>query len=364
VAIVVAGGRSALSRGASLLTNSPAPCSLSSPNSRQSPQSPQVEAAPANTFAIINHNNTQVLHTGSGVYRIEKISGVDGTRDGGAVSSVGAASDFVLRLKQIATGANTTVYQYGGGVNSDPLTDDTHSTIDFLWFYIQGANAWAIFESDIDLLEVSSSGYAWIWRTGTSLGYGRGATLAAAQAAPDRTTTSTGTLYFDSTLWGIGDTIEAAFYQPQDLVGTSSLTFAASATATGNGALVGASALTFAPSATATGLGALSGSSTLIFSPASTLTGKGALSGTSTIIFSPSATLTGKGALSGAGSLTFAPSATLTGPGSAIRGHVTAARQPGRSPERLRSALRLRPRLPALGRSAEQPRLRSARRLR
>jgi hypothetical protein len=37
-----------------------------------------------------------------------------------------------------------------------------------------------------------------------TLGYGRGATLAIAQASPDRTVTDTSTLYFDSSLNGAG----------------------------------------------------------------------------------------------------------------------------------------------------------------
>lgn len=264
-------------------------------------------AAPANTLVIVNNANTQVLHPGSGVYTIEDTGG--GVFAAGAVSSVGCASDFILRVKMTALFVGVFL-----GMNSDRLTDDNYTSIDYAWANPSGGTG-QIYESGALVTTPGGSSYFWIWRVGTSLNYGRGATFAIASAAIDRTVTDSSTLYFDSSFGGAGDKAEVLLYLPQDLVGSSSLTFTPSATATGNGALSGTAALTFTPTATASGLGALSGTSALTFSPTSTLTGKGALSGTTSLTFGPSGTLTGKGALSGSGSLAFGPSGTLTGPG-------------------------------------------------
>jgi hypothetical protein len=165
-----------------------------------------------NGIAIVNNNNTLVEHLGSSTYLITKIGGTDGARDAGAVSSVGAAGNFVLRLRHVKNGSSPTIYEWAAGVNDDPLTDDSYGGGNNLLFWMQGAVAWAVFENGVDLVENAIHGiYGWIWRNGSTLGYGSGDTLAAAQAAPDRTTTSTGTLYFDSSLWSIGDQFEAQF---------------------------------------------------------------------------------------------------------------------------------------------------------
>lgn len=101
-----------------------------------------------------------------------------------------------------------------------------------------------------------------------------------------------------------------------NISGTSSLTFAPSATLTGLGTLGGSSVLTFANSGTLTGLGTVAGSSSLVLSPSGTVTGKAALSGSSALVFTPSATATGLGGLTGSSALTFAQTATATGLGS------------------------------------------------
>lgn len=173
---------------------------------------PIVQAAPTvpvNYYSIVDNGNTITWHVGEGVHRIQKIAGA-ADYDAGAVSTAGAAGDFVIRLRPITTsGANA----YGAGANSDPLTNNYYDTIDFLALYVPGGNTWSIYENGVNQLSaLANSTYFWIWRTGTTLGYGRGATLGAAQAAPDRTTTNSATLYFDSTFWSIADEMEALFY--------------------------------------------------------------------------------------------------------------------------------------------------------
>jgi hypothetical protein len=120
--------------------------------------------------------------------------------------------------------------------------------------------------------------------------------------------------------WMIAKTVAVAV--SNEISGTSALTFAPSATATGLGTLGGSSALTFVDSATLTGLGTLAGSSALTFTDSGTLTGLGSLAGSAALTFSPSGTATGLGSLAGTSILIFAPSATATGFG-ALTGSAT-----------------------------------------
>lgn len=163
-------------------------------------------------LVITNNNNTTVSHNGNG-YLIEKTSGASPAYNAGAVSSVGAAGDFVLRIKGIPSALSNGI---GAGVNSDPLTDDSFGSVDFMWVYTPVLDQWNIMEAGSNQVTgLATSTYSWIWRTGSTLGYGRGAALWIAQASPDRTTISTGTLYFDSTLPDTGSQIEAVFYEVQ-----------------------------------------------------------------------------------------------------------------------------------------------------
>lgn len=160
-----------------------------------------------NWQAVVDHTGTAVNYLGKGVHTIEKVAPGTGPYDAGAVSSAAVTGDFVLRLRHIAATSG-----YGAGVNSDPLSDDSYTSIDNLW--IGGASAlWTIYESGGAIAgPFANNGYAWIWRVGSVLGYGRGPDLATAKASPDRLTTSTGPLYFDSTLSVQGDEFEALFF--------------------------------------------------------------------------------------------------------------------------------------------------------
>jgi hypothetical protein len=155
-------------------------------------------AAPANTVAISNNANTAVVHAGSGVYWIEKTAG-SAAYDASAVSAIVLGFDFTLRLKPLVYVNDALL-----GVNSDPLTNNDYASIDFA-FDIGSLTAASIYESGGQVVSGSSiSTYWWIWRTGTTLGYGTGADLATARASPLRTTTSSANLAFDSAFFAVG----------------------------------------------------------------------------------------------------------------------------------------------------------------
>jgi hypothetical protein len=177
------------------------------------------------TLEIVNNANTTVTYQGGGAYWVEKTSGA-AAYDAGAVSNVGVAGDFVLRLLPIA---NTTDSM--AGVNSDPLTDNTLSSIDFGFAFV-GTTSASIYESGGFISTGNAlSTYYWIWRTGTTLGYGTGADLTTAQASPFRTTISSATLYFDSALFTSGAKFEAYFYRPMPVLTASSGSFTLAGTA-------------------------------------------------------------------------------------------------------------------------------------
>lgn len=148
-------------------------------------------------ISIVNRANTTVVDTGGGVYTIERTGGATAS----AVSSVGCPGNFILRVKDLVS-SNGVFF----GMNTDPLTGDDLGSIDFAWVTLFGQ----IYESGV---LISSPGavatYYWIWRIGSTLYYGRGATFAAASASPDRSLTNSATLYFDSSISANNEKIEA-----------------------------------------------------------------------------------------------------------------------------------------------------------
>lgn len=157
---------------------------------------------------IANNNNTTVTYRGGSVYEIEKTSGAN-AYNAGAVSSVGMTGDFVLRLRPLIY-TNDSLW----GVNADPLTNDDYASIDRA-FDINSMTLASAYESGGQVVSAFTiATYLWIWRTGTTLGYGTGADLTTAQASPLRTVTDSNTLYFDSALFQTGTRAEALLYQP------------------------------------------------------------------------------------------------------------------------------------------------------
>jgi hypothetical protein len=202
---VFGGSPGPFSSGRVVQQSTPPALSVKYPTSSLLPRLAQADL-PAGTYLIVNHNNTQVLASGGGVFTVEKISGAVDTRDAGAVSQIGLTGDFVLRLKHLSTIDNLA---WNAGMNSDPLTDDDYASIDFSWFYTPSSALWTVGESGaFPTANFADATYAWIWRVGTTLGYGRGADLATAQASPDRTVTTSATLYFDSSIPSIGGQFE------------------------------------------------------------------------------------------------------------------------------------------------------------
>lgn len=167
----------------------------------------------SNGIALSSRTNTIVVHKGGSVYEIVKSAGTAATFDADAVSSVGLTGDFVLRLKKLNSGNGSTVY--GGGMNVDPTTSTDWTSIDRALFWFEATSQWRIYESGVEIVAaLSDATYSWIWRTGTQVGYGRGADLTTAQASPDRTVTDSGTLKFDSAFFYVGDRLEALLYIP------------------------------------------------------------------------------------------------------------------------------------------------------
>ena len=82
------------------------------------------------------------------------------------------------------------------------------------------AGDWGIYESGANQAGYWASTDVWQWRIGTTLYYGHGADFHEAKENPDRTVSSvSGTLYFDSSLFGTGSKFEVEIYIPQNVLG-------------------------------------------------------------------------------------------------------------------------------------------------
>lgn len=261
---------------------------------------------------ITNNANTTVNHLGASVYTVEKTSGAAGF-NASAVSSAGITGDFVLRVKH--TVAASSVFL---GMNADPLTDNDFASIDYAWSN-PGPTFGQIYESGSLITTLGGGTYHWIWRTGTTLGFGRGPDIATAQASPDRTVTTSATLHFDSSLHMVGDKAEVLLYEVvvtlTDVSGTSSLAFAAGGSVAGRGDIAASAGLNFAPTGSLAGRGSIAGSSSLAFAPSASLIGRGNIAGTAALAFAGAGSATGVGAVAGSAGLVFSPSGAISGVG-------------------------------------------------
>lgn len=152
------------------------------------------QSVPAGHYAITPGpgENLFVGNKGSGVFRLQKRTGVDGSYDAFA-SGAGLSGDFVLHMTQVASAASGWM---GGGF--DTTTGQGIGGIDYAFFYNKaGFDTWFIFENGVQITGSAIAGSdAWIWRIGTTLRYGRGANFATAQANVERTVAGvSGTLY-------------------------------------------------------------------------------------------------------------------------------------------------------------------------
>jgi hypothetical protein len=152
-------------------------------------------------IAIVANGGTIVVAAqGGGVYRISKSGGVDGTWDADAVSSVGAAGDFTLQAVPRQNGAAGIV-----GMNADPLTDSSYTSIDFAIDFFSDGNV-TLFESNVvagSLGPYSALQTWWIYRRSGRLYYARGGTGPANAEIVRGPVASSATLFFDSSIQNI-----------------------------------------------------------------------------------------------------------------------------------------------------------------
>jgi hypothetical protein len=163
-------------------------------------------------IAIANRAGMTVTSPSTGVYQVLKTAGVD-AYNASAVSAIGLAGDFTLRVKHLQNG--NTVQGYFAGMNADPLTDDGFAGIDRAWNRFEAGSSWNIYENGAQILAgLADATYCWMWRRTGQLFYGRGATFGVALAAPDRQVADANILFFDSTAFSINDKFEAQLVAP------------------------------------------------------------------------------------------------------------------------------------------------------
>jgi hypothetical protein len=142
--------------------------------------------------AIANRANTTVVPLAGGAYTVEKTAGVNGTYDASAVSALGLAGSFTLRLRNLVAGDKM------AGMNTDPLTDDSYVSLDRAWQ--SAAGLWAVYESSNQRIGgLADATYAWIWRRSGIVYYGRGVALPSVGSA-DWSAADASTLFFDCSL--------------------------------------------------------------------------------------------------------------------------------------------------------------------
>lgn len=155
------------------------------------------KAYPRPTFAVIeNYVNMNAQDLGDGVYRLTKTGGVAGTYDASAHSATAASGDF--RLK---TAFSYTDNQVGFvGMNNDPQASNSWNDIDHSLIWSSGS--WYVYESGATVANwvggVETT--LWITREGTTVTYLEGADLETATVRHTSAVTSSGPLFFDSSI--------------------------------------------------------------------------------------------------------------------------------------------------------------------
>ena len=201
---------------------------------------------------IVNNVGTSVSDLGGNSYRITKVSG-GFAYNADAVGTVGYTGDFLLRLSPASTFSGNWI----GGMNTDPLTDSDYASIDY-GLLSDGTN-WFVFESGANIgSSTPHNTFGWIWRSGTTLNYGTGATFGAASASPIRTVTSvSATLYFDSAFANDGTITDI------QLTDTVPVVLSGQALTVAAGSLAVQSSLALAGQALTAGRGTLAGQTSL-----------------------------------------------------------------------------------------------------
>jgi YD repeat-containing protein len=162
-----------------------------------------------NAFDINTGVAAHVYPQSDGSYRLLKNAGADGW-DQDARSTIKADGDFVLRLKP---GQNNK--HMVGGVATSPGASASYTNPDYgFYFNADGSVHYMEAGSYASMGITHSAGdNFWLVRSGTTITYYKGSTLDSAKAAGAlRTRTgSVGTLYFDSSFYNAGATMEADF---------------------------------------------------------------------------------------------------------------------------------------------------------
>ena len=160
--------------------------------------------------AISDNGNTTTVNL-SGPYSVEKTSGADGAYNASAVSLASISGDFVLRIKPVTTNKDMFF-----GVNTDPLTDNTNSSIDRAIYFpgnpALGARVW---ENGVQLFTgpaYSTSQYWFIRRIGSTITYLVGTSTDVDEATLVYTgASSSAAMHFDSAISGLNGKAEVYF---------------------------------------------------------------------------------------------------------------------------------------------------------
>lgn len=160
---------------------------------------------PASTLFLVNNANTTVVDLGNNQWSVTKNSGSGSAYNASAISTGYFSGDFAFGARRVSTVES---FYIGASANPTAANDDN---IDFTIAYDAPSAKYYIFEgltySGVGVIDdAGGTLFPWIWRTGSTIGYGIAATLAEAQAAPARTVGGvTADLYFDSSLKGPTD---------------------------------------------------------------------------------------------------------------------------------------------------------------
>ncbi|MES2442158.1 MAG: LysM peptidoglycan-binding domain-containing protein [Pseudomonadota bacterium] len=159
---------------------------------------------------VINGTNTSVALQSDGLYRITKTGGGADAWDADARGTVGAAGDFVLRVRPPQNNKLLVA-----GVAALPASSASYTNVNYgLMLSNTGAVSYMESGSYASLgVSYAANDNFWLVRSGSTVSYYKGATLDAAIAAGAlRTVTgATGTLYFDSSLDQTGAAVDVLF---------------------------------------------------------------------------------------------------------------------------------------------------------
>ncbi|HEY5723948.1 MAG TPA: LysM peptidoglycan-binding domain-containing protein [Allosphingosinicella sp.] len=166
-------------------------------------------------LAITPGANTSVSQLPNGTYRISKTSGSATAWDAEAHSSVRTDGDFVLRISPPATGSARS-----GGVATVPTANSTYGNLQYGFHFLADGSVYAMENGSAFQLGTYAAGdNFWLVRTGSTINYYRGSTLAIAQAAGSLRNSPgvAGNYFFDSSLYSANAALDVEF-TPLDIV--------------------------------------------------------------------------------------------------------------------------------------------------